>query len=286
MKKLILLLLIVPMVSLAQIQVAKMTFDKTVHDFGIINEGEIVQTKFYFTNTGKVDLIIVDARGSSIGTTVPYWPKYVPIAPGGSGEILVSFDSSNKPNMQQRSVTINANTSSGRETLRIKARVSPDPAKAKLRRKANQGKTNQGKTFGYKVGEKIYDIPKDEVAGFLDVFPNAIPLFDSDENSKVDQKRGKKRSFKTRDANRVRGEEKKEYKGLGLPQIILILIIVIPLILVIIYFTKSPTKKVNIQHSSNVEPPQEVKRTNFCTNCGTPINNETAFCTNCGSKIT
>ena len=36
-----------------------------------------------------------------------------PIAPGASGEILVSFDSNNKPNMQQKTVTISANTSSG-----------------------------------------------------------------------------------------------------------------------------------------------------------------------------
>jgi len=109
-----------------------MSFNKTLHDFGTIKEGETVQTTFTFTNTGKVDLIIVDARGSC-GCTVPNYPKNTPIAPGGSGEILVSFDSSNKPNMQQKSVTINANTSSGRETLRIKAMVSPDPVKQKQR---------------------------------------------------------------------------------------------------------------------------------------------------------
>ena len=39
-----------------------MTFNKTVHDFGTIKEGETVQTTFTFTNTGKSDLIIVDAR--------------------------------------------------------------------------------------------------------------------------------------------------------------------------------------------------------------------------------
>ena len=123
---------------------AAMTFNKTVHDFGTIKEGETVQTTCTFTNTGQADLIIVDARGSC-GCTVPNYPKNTPIAPGATGEILVSFDSSNKPNMQQKTVTISANTSSGRETLRIKAMVSPDPVKQKQRddaAKARQQNSN------------------------------------------------------------------------------------------------------------------------------------------------
>ena len=111
---------------------AAMTFDKVSHDFGTIQEGETVQTTFNFTNTGKVDLLIVDARGSC-GCTVPKYPKNTPIKPGETGEILVSFDSNNKPNMQQKTVTISANTQSGRETLRIKAMVTADPVKQKQR---------------------------------------------------------------------------------------------------------------------------------------------------------
>ena len=111
---------------------AAMTFDKVSHVFGTIDEGETVQTTFTFTNTGKTDLLIVDARGSC-GCTVPKYPKNTPIKPGDTGEILVSFDSSNKPNMQQKTVTISANTQSGRETLRIKAMVTADPVKQKQR---------------------------------------------------------------------------------------------------------------------------------------------------------
>ena len=111
---------------------AAMTFDKVSHDFGTIQEGETVQTTFNFTNSGKVDLLIVDARGSC-GCTVPKYPKNIPIKPGETGQILVSFDSNNKPNMQQKTVTISANTQSGRETLRIKAMVNADPVKQKQR---------------------------------------------------------------------------------------------------------------------------------------------------------
>ncbi len=113
-------------------ETAIMTFDEASHDFGTITEGDVAKTTFTFTNTGKVDLLIVDARGSC-GCTVPKFPKNVPIAPGEKGEIRVSFDSSNKPNLQQKTVTITTNTASGRETLRIKAMVTPDPVKQKQR---------------------------------------------------------------------------------------------------------------------------------------------------------
>ena len=119
-----------------------MSFDKTLHDFGTIQEGETVETIFTFTNTGKSDLIIVDARGSC-GCTVPEYPKNTPISPGDSGKIRVSFDSSNKPNMQQKTVTISANTDSGRETIRIKALVQADPIKQKQRDAAAAARAQQ-----------------------------------------------------------------------------------------------------------------------------------------------
>ena len=111
---------------------ATMAFNKTMYDFGTIKEGETVQTTFTFTNTGQADLIIVDARGSC-GCTVPEYPKNTPIKPGESQTITVSFDSSNKPGIQQKSVTLSANTASGREMLRIKANVNPDPVKQQQR---------------------------------------------------------------------------------------------------------------------------------------------------------
>ena len=63
-----------------------MSFERAEHDFGTINEGDVVETSFAFTNTGKSDLIILDARGSC-GCTVPEYPKNTPIAPGETREI-------------------------------------------------------------------------------------------------------------------------------------------------------------------------------------------------------
>ncbi len=99
------------------------SFSKTEHDFGNINEGDIVETIFSFKNTGKSELIITNARGSC-GCTVPQWPKE-PIPPGGSGEIKVKFNSNGKPNKQRKTVTLTTNTAQGKETVIIKAQVTP-----------------------------------------------------------------------------------------------------------------------------------------------------------------
>ncbi|MEW7279554.1 DUF1573 domain-containing protein [Aquimarina sp. 2201CG1-2-11] len=100
-----------------------MTFAETEHDFGTINEGDVVEHKFSFTNTGKAPLVIVSAKGSC-GCTVPEWPKE-PIAPGATGEMLVKFNSNGKPNQQTKQVTISANTEAGKEIIKIKAMVTP-----------------------------------------------------------------------------------------------------------------------------------------------------------------
>lgn len=105
-----------------------MAFAESEHDFGTINEGDVVEHTFKFTNTGKAPLVIVSAKGSC-GCTVPTWPKE-PVAPGATGEMLVKFNSSGKPNSQTKQVTITANTEAGTEKLQIKAMVTPKPKEA------------------------------------------------------------------------------------------------------------------------------------------------------------
>ncbi len=126
-------------------QLAVLSFDKIEHDFGTINEGDIVETAFVFTNTGNSDLIIQDARGSC-GCTVPEYPKNIPIAPGDSSVMKVKFDSSNKPNNQMKTVTISANTKKGREVIRIKTFVTPDPVKEQQRQDRRQAMKDRQKT--------------------------------------------------------------------------------------------------------------------------------------------
>lgn len=99
------------------------TFQEEEYDFGTINEGDIVEHTFTFTNTGEAPLIIESAR-ASCGCTVPSWPKE-PIAVGETGEIQVRFDSKGKPNVQNKTVTITANSYPKISRLRIKAFVTP-----------------------------------------------------------------------------------------------------------------------------------------------------------------
>ncbi|NBL64326.1 DUF1573 domain-containing protein [Flavobacterium sp. NST-5] len=100
-----------------------MTFEEKEFDFGTIKEGDKVEHIFSFTNTGKGDLLIADAKGSC-GCTVPQFKKE-PIKPGETSTMTVTFDSTGKPGKQQKSVTITANTATGNELLTIKADVTP-----------------------------------------------------------------------------------------------------------------------------------------------------------------
>jgi|TARA_B110000971_G_scaffold129275_1_gene132319 hypothetical protein len=103
--------------------VASISFDKKEYDFGTVNEGEIVETVFKVTNSGTTDLVITNATGSC-GCTVPVWPK-APIKPGETGDIAVKFNTSGKPNRQMKTVTLTANTESGREVLTLRGSVTP-----------------------------------------------------------------------------------------------------------------------------------------------------------------
>lgn len=98
------------------------TFAEKEFDFGTIDQGTPQEHVFKFTNTGDSDLVIVDAK-SSCGCTVPEYPK-TPIAPGAEGEMLVKFNGSGK-NQVSKTVTVTANTAAGKETIKIKAFVTP-----------------------------------------------------------------------------------------------------------------------------------------------------------------
>ncbi|MCL7753245.1 DUF1573 domain-containing protein [Polaribacter sp. Z022] len=102
---------------------ALISLDKKVYDFGTVNEGDIVETSFKVTNSGKTNLVITNAQ-PSCGCTVPVWPK-APIKPGETGEVKVKFNTSGKPNRQQKTITLTTNTESGREVLTLKGSVIP-----------------------------------------------------------------------------------------------------------------------------------------------------------------
>jgi len=104
-------------------RLAAIRFDETVHMFGQVKEGDIVEHVFRFTNTGKASLIIFDAR-SSCGCTVPEFPKE-PIPPGESSEMMVRFNTNNKTGQQVKTVTVQANTFPAETKLSLSGDVLP-----------------------------------------------------------------------------------------------------------------------------------------------------------------
>lgn len=97
------------------------TFEDTEHDFGTIKEGDVVEHVFKFKNTGEAPLVIQNAT-APCGCTVPTWTKE-PIPPGGTGEIVVQFNSKGKVGQQTKQVTITANTKPEVSQVTIKAFV-------------------------------------------------------------------------------------------------------------------------------------------------------------------
>ncbi len=100
-----------------------MEFEVEEYDYGTITAGDVVDYTFKFTNTGKGDLVISNAK-ASCGCTVPYWPKE-PIPPGESAEIKVSYNSKGKSGKQKKSVTITANTQPNTKVVYISGEVTP-----------------------------------------------------------------------------------------------------------------------------------------------------------------
>jgi hypothetical protein len=98
-------------------------FEKVEHDFGTINEGQKVTYTYKFKNTGEAPLIIQEAK-PSCGCTAPDWTR-TPIPVGGEGFVKAEFDSNGKPNVQNKTITVTANTWPKVTTLKFKAMVTP-----------------------------------------------------------------------------------------------------------------------------------------------------------------
>ena len=88
-------------------QGGEISFEKTNHDLGTVEQGETVGYNFTFTNTGEGSLLILDAS-ASCGCTVPRFSRE-PVIPGGSGTVEVMFDTSGRIGKQRKTVTLQTN---------------------------------------------------------------------------------------------------------------------------------------------------------------------------------
>ena len=104
------------------------TFEKTEHDFGKINEdGGRVSVEFVFKNEGMSPLVLSNVR-ASCGCTTPTWTKE-PVEPGQKGTITVTYNPNGRPGRFQKTVTITSNAKEPTAKVYIKGEVIPKQAK-------------------------------------------------------------------------------------------------------------------------------------------------------------
>lgn len=103
---------------------AEITFEKDFHDFGTIEFAGKGTYDFKFKNTGTEPLIISDAKGSC-GCTVPTYPKNIPILPGESQVIKVTYDT-RRPGNFTKTVTVSSNSKTPVKSIMIKGTVSAE----------------------------------------------------------------------------------------------------------------------------------------------------------------
>ena len=102
----------------------KLSFDKTQHDFGKVNEGDGPATYgFTFKNTGTTPLIIQNVS-TTCGCTTPEWTKE-PVLPGSTGFIKVSYDVKGRPGAIDKTITVHSNSTPSTVSLRIIGEVVP-----------------------------------------------------------------------------------------------------------------------------------------------------------------
>lgn len=103
-------------------QKAVITCEKTVHNFGEINEtdGKVSHT-FVVKNEGTAPLVISNVT-ASCGCTTPEWTKE-PIPAGKTGEVKVTFDPTNRPGTFMKTIRLYGNGMKNGFLLSIRGKV-------------------------------------------------------------------------------------------------------------------------------------------------------------------
>jgi len=102
---------------------ARITFEEETHDFGDISQGDKLEYVYVFENSGTEPLILSNVL-TTCGCTATDWP-HDPIAPGRSGEINVTFDSSGKMGKQNKVITVVSNAINSQERIKLITNVLP-----------------------------------------------------------------------------------------------------------------------------------------------------------------
>ena len=101
-------------------------------NFGFVRQGKIVKIEYEFVNSGT-DTLHISNIEVTCGCTVADFPHY-PIKPGDSGTILITFNTKEKFDRQNRTVDVISNAVNSPTKLRFKG-VILEPKKEKEQKK-------------------------------------------------------------------------------------------------------------------------------------------------------
>lgn len=96
-----------PMTEKQMKKAPKIVFDKTSHNFGKLNSGQVVTTVFEFKNEGKEDLIIRKSK-ASCGCTATEPDKKL-LKPGETAKLTVTFNTSGKHGHESKTISVISN---------------------------------------------------------------------------------------------------------------------------------------------------------------------------------
>lgn len=102
---------------------AKIEWSTSTYDFGEITEGDVIQYKFEFKNTGNRALAFLEAD-ASCGCTTPSIP-FLDINPGENGYVGVTYNSVNKNGAQKPEIILKTNASPKIHKLYLTGTVKP-----------------------------------------------------------------------------------------------------------------------------------------------------------------
>lgn len=95
------------------------------HDFGDIQQGDVVEHRFELKNVGKAPLVLQDVR-LTCGCTATDWSRE-PVLPGQSMTLTLRFDSKNKVGIQNKTAMLISNAQNGPLPLTLRTNVLPPP---------------------------------------------------------------------------------------------------------------------------------------------------------------
>jgi len=100
---------------------AAIHFEASFFDFGTVVRGKSIVKIYQFVNTGTDSLRIKEVK-VTCGCTIPTYPK-IPIAPGSTGAVTITFNTTGKSGRQLKVIRVVANTDPEETILQMSGEI-------------------------------------------------------------------------------------------------------------------------------------------------------------------